>query len=233
VAAATLGPAQVVMRPAIGRCEDCHVDPHGGRFVAGGARPHPDGCLGCHGMEGFRPSTYALAEHASSRFPLAGAHRATPCAGCHEELKAQPAAATRVGSRTRALGFEAAKRACVDCHRSPHGDQFAARRDRGACEGCHDTGAFVPASRFDHQRDSAYRLEGAHARAKCSACHTPERDAAGLRRVAYRPLSTRCRDCHLDADPGPLSGGAPLFGRTEPTLLAVHSTPEVPDVAVR
>uniref|UniRef100_A0A832I8V6 Cytochrome c7-like domain-containing protein n=1 Tax=Eiseniibacteriota bacterium TaxID=2212470 RepID=A0A832I8V6_UNCEI len=204
----TLGPARVALRPVAARCEDCHADPHAGRFAAGGARPRAGGCLACHGMEAFAPSGFGIAAHAASGFPLEGAHRAAPCSGCHEGLRAAPAASSRAGAPVRALGFEVVKRACADCHRSPHGGQFAARRDRGACDGCHGTDAFVPASRFDHARDAAFRLEGAHARARCSACHAAARDASGEARVVYRPLPTRCRGCHLEADPGPRRSAA-------------------------
>jgi hypothetical protein len=221
------------MRPAAARCEDCHADPHRGRFAANGARPRERGCLGCHDMAGFRPSTYGLAAHAASRFGLDGAHRATACAGCHAELKLKPAVSTLAAGPVRALGFEVAKRGCADCHRSPHGDQFAGRKDHGACDGCHGPEAFQPASRFDHARDSAYRLEGAHARARCAACHVARRDASGQSLVVYRPLSKRCRDCHLDAEPAPLSGGLSAPRRRDPAPLAVHSTREVFHVAVR
>lgn len=232
-AVAALGPAKVVMRPATARCEDCHADPHRGRFAAGGARPRERGCLGCHDMGAFRPSTFGIEAHAGARFALGGAHRATPCTACHEELGATPAASMPAKAPVRALGFEVAKRACADCHRSPHGDQFAGRRDRAACDGCHGSDAFRPAARFDHARDSAYRLEGAHARARCSSCHLARPDPSGETRVVYRPLSKRCRDCHLDADPGPLSGGGSAPRRTEPAPLAVHTLGEVSHVAVR
>jgi hypothetical protein len=93
-----------------------------------------------------------------------------------------------------------ARRACADCHarENPHGDQFAHRADRGACEGCHDVASFAPARRFDHDRDAAFALAGAHARVRCSQCHVP---AAGSdpRRLTYRPLSAKCESCHDDA----------------------------------
>ena len=46
--------------------------------------------------------------------------------------------------------------------------------------------------RFDHARDSAYRLDGAHARLACAACHRPE-TRNGVTFVRYKPLPTTCR----------------------------------------
>jgi hypothetical protein len=99
-------------------------------------------------------------------------------------------------ARGRALHFDDPRRRCADCHESPHGKQFAARTDKGACDGCHDDRAFSPASRFDHDRDSRYRLEGAHRRTPCAGCHVPQKDAAGRSFVAYRPTPMACEACH-------------------------------------
>jgi hypothetical protein len=168
VPVAAWGSARVVLRPPSAGCLDCHADPHAGR-LAGQA------CAACHDVRGFRPSTVDVAAHARFGFALEGAHRATPCTGCHAggDLK-----------------FEA-KRTCADCHADPHGGGFAGRPAKGGCEACHTVEAFAPAPGFDHDRDAAFRLEGAHATAPCRACH-----AAGADGPAYRPLSPKCESCH-------------------------------------
>jgi hypothetical protein len=224
----TFGRARVRLRPPHGACTECHADPHGGRFAAGGEHPRPAGCVACHDVARFRPSNVDVAAHAAFTFKLEGAHRATPCQACHAELRAAPAASTLAGARgARRLIFRERARACADCHESPHGDQFAARRDHGACEACHGLEAFVPAARFDHNRDSSYRLEGAHARARCASCHRPTTDAAGKRRVLYRPTPTRCESCHSTPPSGPLgktSRAVPHGAST--TLLTLLTPPE-------
>jgi hypothetical protein len=196
---AALGPARVVLRPAKAACTDCHGDPHAGRFRPGGPRPKANDCRACHGPEAWRPSRYDAAQHASAAYRLEGAHVAVPCVACHAELKARPASSTRVADAAamRPLRFEERARACAECHRDPHEGQFAKRKDRGACEACHDQAAFAPASRFDHDRDSAYRLEGAHRRVACKGCHESKRGAEGRPYVVYRPTPTRCEACHL------------------------------------
>ncbi len=212
------GSARVVLRPVFTACAACHTDPHRGRFEPGGARAHPDGCLACHGMAGWRPSKYDGRMHADCVFPLQGAHQAVPCQACHEELKLAPAPESlRADSASvRALHFDNPRRRCVDCHASPHGTQFAERKDKGACEGCHDDRAFVPAPRFVHNRDARYRLEGAHLRTTCAGCHLARRDAAGHTFTLYRPLPTRCESCH--------AGGVPDSTRLAPVDTSSHSS---------
>jgi hypothetical protein len=206
--AVSLGTARVRMRPAHAACIDCHGDPHAGRFSPGGARPHAAGCLACHSLAAFRPSTYDGRAHADCVFPLEGAHRAVPCQKCHAELdKGQGGSTLKGAADLRSLRFDSRSRACKDCHDDAHRGQFAARKDKGACESCHDFKSFVPASRFDHDRDSAFKLQGAHAHTPCAACHRATRSATGTVLITYRPTPTRCASCHAPA--GPDSSGAP------------------------
>lgn len=235
-ATAELGKARVQLRPAKAQCVDCHHDPHGGRFAAtspaSGARPRA--CRDCHTMRGFRPSTYDEVAHKTCAFVLAGAHRATPCQACHAELQAPVSRGTlrADAASMRTLRFEATFRVCADCHTSPHGEQFAERRDRGACEACHGVEAFTPASKFVHDRDSAYKLEGAHARAACVACHAPQAFPDGKTRIVYRPLPTTCEGCHGVITPAipetSRSSSAISPDRPAHRLLATHEVHHVP-----
>jgi predicted CXXCH cytochrome family protein len=186
--AALTGSAKVWFRPDTGRCIECHHDPHGGRFSKGGERARSDDCLACHTMGAFRPSTMDARAHDNARFKLAGAHRATPCFACHAEL-AQGVS----NGKTRPLPFVIKDQACRDCHATPHGTQFDARKDGGACESCHDVERFKPAGRFDHAQ--SFQLEGAHAKVTCDKCH-PTAASNGKKMVLYRPVPSQCVDCH-------------------------------------
>lgn len=190
------GASRVVMRPAFDACVACHRDPHKGRFEPGGARPHVKRCGDCHGMDGFRPSRYDVVRHGESNYPLTGAHRATACQACHEDLKALAAVPLADTTRSREVKLAVDKHACVDCHPDPHAAQFAHRKDHGACDGCHDEVAYAPASRFVHDRDSDYKLEGAHAKAPCAGCHPVKLGADGRPVTIWRPLPAKCKDCH-------------------------------------
>lgn len=197
---AVLGQAGVAFRLAELDCVSCHVDPHQGRFAAGGAHPVPGGCLGCHTVQSYRPSTIDVAQHARYPFTLEGAHRAVPCVGCHAELRRPPAQSSLVLVRWTGapLPFTSSAQGCQGCHDTPHGEQFAGRRDGGRCEKCHDLDAFAPASRFDHGRDTKFPLRGGHANVPCVRCHPQAAGPGNARMVRYRPVSARCESCHGD-----------------------------------
>lgn len=177
-------------------CASCHVDPHAGRFTVAGGMPINGGCRSCHDARSFRPSTVDVARHAAFKFPLEGAHRAQPCVACHTRLNTSLRGAflVRTPSRSPTLMLTVEKGvACQACHESPHGTQFAARKGGGRCESCHSTDAFVPAPRFDHERDASFSLKGAHAKLACASCHVAP---AGSKQVVYRPLASKCESCH-------------------------------------
>ena len=200
-----LGTAHALLRVPEVECASCHVDPHAGRYATLGAFPVPGGCPACHDARAFRPSTVDLARHARFSFALEGAHRAAPCVACHAEMipGAAPASTLLLTAKGVTTLLFTARRstACQSCHESPHGAQFAGRKDRGACEGCHGVDRFAPAARFDHDRHATFALTGAHAKVACAQCHKPETTATGVKRVVYRPLSGKCESCHAGGTP--------------------------------
>ena len=182
--------AVVAMRPVTTDCATCHVDAHGKKY---------ERCTDCHDLRGFSPSTIDVAAHAHYRFPLTGAHGAVLCAQCHAEMRHAPVTSTLVALARWSgppLRFAAPAGGCAGCHQSVHGTQFAARADRGACESCHDMDAFRPAGRFDHNRDAAFSLKGAHANVPCARCHRSVAGPSGKPVVIYRPVPTACEACH-------------------------------------
>lgn len=195
--ASALGRAGVALRLGEIECAACHQDRHEGRFAAKGPRPKPGGCVACHDTRQFRPSTIDLAAHDTYDFKLEGAHRAVPCAACHEEMKraATPSSLVAAGARGPALPFSRAVRTCEGCHLNPHGDQFG-HRGASTCESCHGVESFQPAARFDHDRETPFALKGAHEKVPCASCHAQHADVAGRRVVIYAPLSGKCESCH-------------------------------------
>ncbi|MFI5309895.1 MAG: hypothetical protein ACHQQ3_01570 [Gemmatimonadales bacterium] len=195
----TLGTAKVALVVPETACSACHVDPHAGRYATGGAVPTANGCRNCHDTRSFRPATTGVAMHATFSFALEGAHRAAPCVSCHAEMRSNAATSSLVESArgVASLPFTSRRAAnCASCHESPHGDQFAARKDRGACESCHAVDTFAPATRFNHDRDAAFSLAGAHARVPCTGCHRAPAPSGDRRSIVYRGLATRCESCH-------------------------------------
>jgi len=172
-------------------CIDCHRDPHQARFSDAGE------CLACHDIERFSPSSVDADRHAAFAFPLEGAHRAVPCFECHRDLQAPRARSTLASaSPGAALTFAVEDRACRDCHDDPHGGQFDDAGAAADCATCHGTDGFAPAVRFDHERDAAFSLKGAHENVACASCHHSAANAGKPSRIVYRPISHRCEDCH-------------------------------------
>jgi hypothetical protein len=197
-------------------CADCHKpDPHGGQFAqrADGGR-----CESCHTVQGWSPSTFAAAEHAKTKFPLAFPHEKVGCAACHK-----PA-----GKRTQ---FKIKFAQCVDCHKDEHEGQFAAAPWRNRCEQCH-TGATFHTSSYtlaQHQK-SNFPLTGGHLAIACIDCHKPP---AGSRLTPYHFVQTTCTTCHEDIHKGQFAARMATKDSTGRSLgcLACHSTKEWKDLA--
>jgi hypothetical protein len=183
----------VPLRFASTRCADCHRDPHRGELAR---LVSASGCEGCHRVDSWRQVAF---DHSKTEYPLAGRHVAVACVACHRD------AASAGATPAAALRFRGVPRTCDGCHRDPHQGQFPATGRPPACERCH-TADTVQATKFDHSRDSAYPLDGAHARLACTACHRTE-SRGGVTFVRYKPLPVKCSGCHAGRLPGG-SGGS-------------------------
>ncbi len=129
----------------------------------------PTTCESCHSVVGWKPATF---DHAATRFPLVGAHRATSCISCHGDgvYRGKPTT-------------------CVSCHQAKF-DATTQPNHRTSgipttCESCHSSTAWTPAT-FNHAA-TRFPLTGAHVSATCLACH-----ADGV----YRGKPTVCSSCH-------------------------------------
>jgi hypothetical protein len=168
-----------VYRVAHARCTDCHRDPHRGDTDKYSQKV---GCEACHGQGSWRQVTF---DHAGTRFALAGGHLRAACTACHKK--------TDAATPRERLRFTGLPIVCESCHKDSHAAQFAVAGATN-CERCHGVVAWK-ADRFDHNRDAAYHLDGAHARVACERCHAREaRDGRSV--VRYKPLASACRDCH-------------------------------------
>jgi hypothetical protein len=200
------------------RCTDCHNDGHVGQLPSekGGKGP---GCKRCHSVKAFVPTRYDAEAHKGARFPLEGSHRAVPCARCHKKDKrlAQkvPKATQRLLKQrdrralvsTRVLRLPRANERCESCHDDVHKGQFAERVKAKGCNACHRASSFADLS-FDHDKDSAFPLEGAHARASCTGCHRPGGDGLPAKVIRYRPVENECQGCHTDVHAGQFADAA-------------------------
>ena len=179
------------------RCATCHADPHRGAFDRPGMPAQVDGregCARCHQPVSFRALTLDSFDHQRwTGYPLKAKHAEASCNACHAPLRQEDALGRRHGF---ARGQD-----CAACHADPHVGQFAVA-GRNDCARCHDESGFRPA-RFDHQTGSRFPLDANHAALDCGRCHQAWPLAGGGQAVRYKPLGTRCQDCHGFGSEGP------------------------------
>ncbi len=129
----------------------------------------PQTCAQCHNTATWLGATF---DHASTGFPLTGAHATLNCSSCHS-------GGTLTSANTN----------CVSCHltdfNSTTNPNHAAGGFSQQCTICHTTTAWQPAS-FDHSK-TMFPLTGAHLTVACASCHVGGRFAG---------TPTACSACH-------------------------------------
>jgi hypothetical protein len=167
-------------------CLTCHADPHRGQLS--------NDCQRCHTADGWKPAP--LFNHATSKYPLTGAHEKVPCAKCHHTVAdAKPF--------IKYTGLSFAK--CTACHADPHKGSFTQ-----SCESCHNTASWKQIKGlqgFDHSK-TKYPLLGKHKTVACEDCHKHGDFKAQI------PFA-KCMDCHKDYHGGQFlkrAGGAECAG---------------------
>lgn len=145
-------------------CLTCHRkdDTHKGHF---GPR-----CASCHDAADWKSPTFQ--HDRDTRFALRDRHRTVKCDACHRGPLYQAKTPTN----------------CQACHRK---DDLHKGALGDKCESCHSEARWK-GSRFDHDRDSRFRLRGRHREAKCESCHKDR----GFRDTT----PTACVGCHRDDD---------------------------------
>jgi len=160
------------------RCLSCHKDPHKGqldKFVT------KDGCEFCHAVQSWRQTSY---DHSHTKFPLEGKHKAIACRACH-------------GKEEKEMKFVSLSLNCNECHEDIHRGQFVFEgQAKTECARCHTAADWKP-GKFDHNRDTAFKLDGAHLKVACIGCHKQAVDN-GKPYIKFKPLGTACSSCHSD-----------------------------------
>jgi hypothetical protein len=178
--------------PRAGDCRTCHRDPHAGQFKA---RTEAEGCAACHGLDSFKKARF---DHAKdSRFPLTGKHAKAACASCHKPAEGG------------VVHYKPLPVTCVGCHVDVHAGQLALPGKGTDCARCHDGTSWKENLRFDHQRDSRFKLEGKHKPLACEKCHAPVTVGTGVTVRRYKPLPLACEGCHADFHRGAFKGYQP------------------------
>jgi hypothetical protein len=126
-------------------------------------------CAQCHGATSWR--TEVRFDHDLTEFPLLGQHAIVPCEQCH---------VTRAYKDTR--------QDCNACHSEADKHRGSLGKD---CAQCHSPNGWN-IWEFDHGRQSAFALTGAHRKLGCAQCHRQPADQV--------KLASTCSSCHSKDD---------------------------------
>lgn len=170
-------------------CTPCHKDVHGGQFKN---RKEGSLCTSCHNEEHFKPSLFGVKAHSKSRFPLKGAHLATPCEACHKKP-------TQTANAVVSYRFN--DRTCQGCHKDPHKGQYDSVIKKKGCEGCHNDKDWAQIHDFQHDL-TKFALTGKHKQLDCKKCHMLKRRSNGRVLPLYKPRPKDCAGCHKDVHYG-------------------------------
>ncbi len=170
------------------KCMDCHKpDPHSGQFAK---RPDGGECASCHSVNGWKPSTFTVKEHALSTYPLQGGHARLQCAQCHIPK----------GKETL---FRIKFERCTDCHADKHAGQFAAAPYFNACDRCHNLEGYRPSTfSLAKHKQTRFVLTGGHIAVPCSDCHKESTQFQPKPAVIYHWGNLSCTSCHNDPHKG-------------------------------
>ena len=165
---------------AIVQCSDCHkgkltgLNPactscHQAQYNTASqhvALKYPTDCTKCHSTTNWIQVNF---NHATTNFPLVGAHTTVACNKCHTTKLA--------GTPT----------ACISCHQAQYNTALnhVSSNYPADCTICHSAAAWTPVT-FNHSSTS-FPLTGAHTTVTCNKCHP----------VTFPGTPTTCVSCHL------------------------------------
>ncbi len=142
-------------------------------------------CRSCHGQTKWLEKVKF--DHDLTLFPLNGMHAITACDECHITSE-----------------YKNAKVACASCHEADDIHKQALGQD---CATCHNPNGWA-FWQFDHDQQTKYDLDGAHAGLACNACHKNpvkgkiklEKECADCHRsddIHQGRFGTMCKRCHI------------------------------------
>jgi hypothetical protein len=215
-------------------CVACHRDDYESEHRGSG---FPTTCLSCHAADSWDDARF---DHATTDFPLVGAHTSATCATCHGGAGGPPLSTLPTGPQD-----------CVACHRRDYDGAHAGTAIPTSCATCHVPTSWEGASADHTLLSGGFALEGPHRPLACTSCHQvpgyallfPEpaapSDCVACHRRDYDEqhrgsgFPTTCLSCHVAStwsgariDHPQVSGGFRLLGaHATATCTACHAIP--------
>lgn len=128
-------------------------------------------CQRCHNENNWHDKVRF--DHDITHFPLIGLHAITPCEECHLSST-----------------YKNTSKDCYSCHKDTDEHQ---QKLGTQCEKCHTPNGWG-IWEFDHNKQSKFKIDGAHKGLHCHSCHQSAVD-----HIEHSPRS--CNACHRGDDP--------------------------------
>lgn len=163
-------------------------------------------CIQCHSdHKGRDYDSVAIDEktfdHKLTGYILEGKHAQIKCIECHVEKRSKAKKDLRPND-TRYFGL---KTSCKQCHIKDDVHFFTSDKwKQKDCAECHGLKTWKTEIKFEHTRDTGFKLEGKHKDLKCATCHLPNKIPPAQYQWANLKKSD-CLACHKDQHIGKLS----------------------------
>ena len=180
------------------KCNECHKT--GNLYKAKGEEKLKDTCISCHkkddDKDGHKGKFGKKCENCHTEkgwdvikfdhdketdYKLLHKHRDVKCSECH-----------KTDNLYKAKGEEKLKDTCISCHKKDDDKKKGHKGKYGKkCESCHTEKGWKEI-KFDHDKDTDYKLLHKHKKVKCGDCHKGD--------LYEEELKTDCFSCHEDDD---------------------------------
>src|ERR1039457_6911893 len=182
------------------RCLNCHDEIKD--MISSGRGYHSSGdvkgksCYQCHSEHhgknfkiiSFNKDNF---DHKKTLFELIGKHSKTQCINCHQQKFIRYKSGKLRNNSYLGLDIK-----CNACHEDFHQGTLS-----NECGNCHNTDAFKPAPKFNHN-NALFKLTGSHVNVECIKCHVwVKKDGKDYQRFKGI-LFVSCLNCHKDVHQG-------------------------------
>ncbi len=133
-------------------------------------------CKKCHNPRGWKKVKFS--HNKDTNFKLEGRHKEVICVDCHKQDEAK--LDIKVGKKKKKA------RHCYNCHKQDdeHKGTFGRK-----CETCHGVKNWWVKRKFQHDKQTDFKLKGKHKKADCNDCHRGGN-------VYKEKLKQTCYTCH-------------------------------------
>lgn len=127
-------------------------------------------------------------DHKLTGFSLEGAHGKIKCQECHIEKR------NSMKIRKNDMHFLGPSKTCNSCHIKDDPHHFKGKKSEVQCSSCHSEYSWKSEIKFDHNKDTTFKLEDSHAKLKCIECHLNKKKEFQYQWPQLKKME--CLSCH-------------------------------------